>query len=92
MAQPSSGRRQYLGSVKVKGGEPYLASDFTTLFTNANMFMLKSRQTTDKPIKVSINKTPEIEIIFNESNYFDGTTALKYVFNQDCLVAVMQEF
>jgi hypothetical protein len=88
MAQPSHFRIQYLGSVEVEANKQYTASDFATSFPTANTFILKSKSTSNVPIKVSINATPAFEIKYDETTAFDGTSSLTYVFNQKCLIAI----
>lgn len=93
MAQPVNFRFQYLGAIEAKAGEEYAASDIIadSKFTNATAFMLKTDQTRKDPVKVSINKTPQFPIYLNEISAFDGTASLTYVFNKDCIIAILQD-
>ena len=91
MAQPATFRSQFLGAVSVKANKEYNATDFTTLFPSGSIFVLKTRAKTDKPITVSINGTVGFPIEYNEASAYDGATSLKYVFSQDCIIAVSAE-
>lgn len=87
MAQNSSFRLQYLGAVSVKKNVEYTASQFATLFPNANTFMLKS----NKSVNVSINSTVAFPIEYGELNAFDGTSSFTYVFTDDCIIAICDD-
>lgn len=91
MAQPTSFKLQYLGAVSVEANTSYTASDLASLFTDSNILVMKTKSSSTKPITVSINKSPGFPIEYNELSVFDGTTALSYVFNQDCIIAVAKE-
>ncbi len=91
MAQPTVFRLEYLGAVKAEKNKEYTAAGMAALFTGATSFILKSRGSRDNPIMVSINKSVAFEITYDEISTFDGQTALTYVFNQDCIIAVCKE-
>lgn len=92
MAQPSTYRPMYLGSFQAKKGETYTSNMIKTnpKFTNATSLVLKTDAKRSNPIKVSIAGTPFIPIYLNEITAIDGVN-LSYVFNQDCVIAVIQE-
>jgi len=75
---------QYLGTIQINKNETYTASQFATLFAGADVFILKSKTA----VNVSINKTPPTEIKKNDFTFYDGITALSYVFDRDCLIAI----
>ena len=92
MAQTIVTRFEYLGTIQVKSGEEYLASDFATAFPDATAFMMKTKgkivNGKREQIQVSIDNTPLFPIEYGEVTAFDSTRtpALKYKFSQDCIV------
>lgn len=91
MAQPTSFRLEYLGAIEVKANKEYTASAIVNMFTGSNVFILKSKATSNNPIKVSINKTVAFPVEYNEINAFDGTSSLSYVFNQNCIITICKD-
>lgn len=98
MAQPTTAKLEYLGTVQVVAGTEYAASAFATgAFVGATSFIMKSKgrlvNGTREEITVSINNTPLFPIEYNESTAFDvaRTPALKFKFNQDCIVLICKE-
>jgi len=91
MAQPTTYKVQFLGGAEIKANSEYSAADFSSLFPDGNLFILKTKTKTKNPITVAINKTIGFPIEYNEQTAYDGTTDLIYIFSQDCTLAIGKE-
>lgn len=79
MAKPNQIAIQYTGSYSIVGGESYPATSFAL----GNVLQMKT-----KDVKVSIDKTPDFPISYDDLAYVNTGSA--YRFNKDCIIAVGQ--
>ncbi len=96
MAQPTSFRPVYLGSMNIEANKTYDVVNILAnpKFTSATAIMLKTDEKRNDPVRVSINGTPGFPIYLNETTAIDRTASLgdyTYTFTKNCIIVLLRE-